>query len=369
MREQLEDAVATRGTRTEASGSADDLCGMSINVYDPSPLSPYGLELAAQFGRQGAAVRWYASPRAGALPLDSITRLNVIGDGMRGTRDVAALVRRVVGPVRFAGRSLGSGVVPVVPWVRDPWDALVFYGLTLLGKRPLVVYHNPRQARAPRPCLVGRLERALLRRSVVCVHSEEMAAMAREDFAVVRVAAHPDFTVTVAAAPPRRPAQRTVAFLGDLRADKGTDVLLRVLVGTGIQFTFQTIGRSRLSTEQEGQLSDAGIRYDAVGGDAAVPTDRFLAGLAEATVLVAPYTRPTESATALLAMAVGTPMLGMARGSLRRVLNSFSQAQNEDELAAKLAAFLQEPWHTWAIAPEDQRSLASRTWTAALRSS
>lgn len=359
-----------RSTRRQGPGAhrerrSHELSGLRLAVYDPYPLSPYGRELVFQLAGMDADVRWYTVPDGPDVPDSSVHRVDALNERVRGRSPVPAVVARLVGPLRFAARCLGSRRA-VVAWVRDPWDALVFCGLAAIGKPPFVVHHNPRQARARRAGLVGVLERALLRRAVVCVHSEEMAAMAREDFDDVRLVGHPPFAATAADAPPRTPSSRTVVFLGDLRPDKGADLLHEVLLQSGGHFRFQTVGRSRLAAEREQQLAALGISYEAVGGDRPVSDAELMQRLAEATVVVAPYTAPTESGTALMAMAVGTPMLGLARGSLRRVLTAESQADDAAELAAKLRSFLDEPWDTWAVGTEDQYELARRGWAGAL---
>lgn len=334
---------------------------VKVEAYDPNLMNPYGYELTAIIAGPGRPVtRWCAVGRD-RPPAPGVTERPVLAADRASGPLWRVALGRLLGPLRFLA-SAGSNVALIV-WVRDPWDALLFWLRAALRFPTVVVYHNPRQVR-PRGGLVGRIELALLRKATTVVHNDFLAKLAAEDVAGLLVAPHPPFSQTVARQPGlvAQPRDRhTFALVGGLRRDKGVDQLEPIAAAAGRPWTLRIIGPDQVEPELVARLAELQVTVEHYGGNP--PSDEeVLHGLATSTSLIAPYTAVTASSTIYLALTLGVPVISYGSPSLAKLLKPTSLVAGPQEMGAAIDRFADDPWPTNAELPEEQSATAKVAW-------
>jgi glycosyltransferase involved in cell wall biosynthesis len=257
----------------------------------------------------------------------------------------------------------------VIVWVRDVWDALLFIVSSFTGKRPLVIYHNPRQVR-PRAGVRAYFERLLLRRSTVLVHSDWLARLAAEDFLDIRVVEHPPYDLLLRSAPGSKEVevstggyrQTRVAWIGGLREDKGVGDLPAIAAASGGGWTLCYLGSDAISETLRDKLKACGVEVESPAGGSELPGDELVARLKTCALAIAPYRGVTESGSVRLAMAVGVGVLGYDSPGLRRLLNDRSLFKDPREFGLGLSEFIRSPWLTFRYSADEARAAAKRSW-------
>lgn len=277
---------------------------------------------------------------------------------------IRRVLRRLLGPFHFASLVF-AGRTGIVVWINDWSDGMVVALTAVLCPSRLYFIHNNPHAIRSRPDLAARVESFLVRRCHVIVHSKWLQSqVTAERPHHVHVVAHPNYTRTSAGAPPREPEQRRVAYVGSFRLDKGSDLVLDTLLAANAQFEFRIIGRGEMASGDVGKLEERGVRYSTTGS---LKDEAFLRELAKVTVVIAPYTQATESGSVLLCMALGVPVLALESPTMRRILNSESMFSSPSELGEGVSRFLETPWSTFRLTPEEQRRRCREDLEAALR--
>lgn len=334
-----------------------------ILVYDPNHNNPYGVELARVLAQFAPSVTIWTPVGAeqNSLVLSEVLQETVLAPVGHSTR---SMLRRLVMPLRMLFRTL-RGSILVAVWVRDPWDGLmILIAAAVRPSKVYFVYHNPAKLRGRRG-LAAALERHILRRAHVCVHTDALATAVNGEAKHVHVAPHPSFMLT-AANIRREPISNRVGFVGGLREDKGAALVSDVggYLPAGTQF--RTIGQGRLHDDAVAELASAGVEYVSVGGHVPVDQHAFLGELSKLEVVVAPYTQPTESGSTLLCMCLGIPVLALESPTMKRILSDNSVFGSPTELGEAAGRFLANPWSTYRINPAQQDADCLGGWKAAL---
>lgn len=339
-----------------------------VVVYDPNHLNPYGMEVAEILTESVNQVEfWGTSTRS--YPPSRHFRVQGLLSGPSTEITSKVICRRILEPVRVI-RSAGLDTPLVLIWIRDPWDCMLFLWRSLRGGRTLFVCHNPEQIR-PRRGFVGWLERRLMQRSTVCVHSPWMADLVRPRSREVVVTPHPPYSFASRGGdrvhPQRQPDPRPrVALLGALREDKGSQDLADIARASRGGWILRIVGPSMLSPTIAAELLSLGVEQEyATLGRA--PTDLEVHdALLASDVVIAPYRRVTESGSVLLALSLGVPVLGYRSHALDRVVTESSLASDAGGLGSILATFLKVPWETFRVTPAEIASESGEGWKNAL---
>lgn len=343
---------------------------LRAHIYDPNTLNPYGIELA-QILRVGCGrevVLWTSRQDAPQL-LPALVVRPALAISRRESGLLRHLFKRLAGPVRAAFTSR-HGILIVV-WSRDWWDASVLLLRCTLVGRCIVVYHNPRSVR-PRRGVVGLVERLILRKAVCAVHSEWLAAAAREENFEVVVVEHPPYDVI--SRPPLRecPSRVTssdrdlIAWIGGVREDKGFDALPEVARASGGAWTLCYLGTDPIPVEMQESLAAADVLILAPALEGRLADIDLVSWLRDCAVALAPYREVTESGSIRLSMAVGVGVLGSTSNGLDRVLNERSRFGTATEMGIALREFLDVPWETFCLTSDDVRQESIRSWLRVL---
>lgn len=294
---------------------------VSVVIYDPNETNPYGREVGGLLTLSQPRVDvsiWRPRNSEGSL---SFTERKVLADSYRRSRSrFVATALRFAGPVRVVTAARNAALI--VCWTRDPWDTFLFGVRARLGGKTAVVYHNPRQLR-PRGGLTGKMELWLLRSSTVLVHTERQRRAVTSDFPHAVVVRHPPYATlaTLRPAGTRRKAG-LFAYVGQVRTDKGRDVLPQLARHAKQAWTIRFIGGGRLDPSLEAEIRAAGIGVENRPNDFEPDDAGLVASLSECAGLLAPYTAPTTSGTMMLAASLSLPIWtfasvpsdGIARG-------------------------------------------------------
>jgi glycosyltransferase involved in cell wall biosynthesis len=149
--------------------------------------------------------------------------------------------------------------------------------------------------------------------------------------------------------------RRVILFAGQLRTDKGLDLLVRAAAGWPENLVLALVG------EDHGALATAQRLAEALGVSLEVdegyqPVERFVAALAAADVVVCPYRRSSQSAILVMAAALGRPTVVTDVGGLPEL---GTVVVPPDDSAA-LSAGIERALAASAAMP------APPTWTSAL---
>ena len=319
-----------------------------VLVYDTNRLNPYGRELTRLLAAAGVQVR-----RCGGGPGPcgrAWTRRRRAADhgGGRASRVATRLLR----PLWAALRALalpGDRPALVVVWVRDGWEAALF---GLLGRRCVLVHHNPVADRALGPG-VARMLPWVLRRCRVVVHAE---AFARTGWSV---AAHPTYRETVGAScpPASLPADpaRRILFAGAVRPDKGAEELPRLIAELDPRFDLVLTEAPPAPAGITHAADRAGLSVTCLGDSGGTDDATFVQAFRDAFAVVAPYTNVTESGTVTMALTLGTPVVAYDAPALRETLVPEALVSTPRDMARRLAA-----WSERGQAPNCFRESAAR---------
>lgn len=342
---------------------------MRTVVYDPNGQNPYGRELAALLVSLGRTVVHWVPPgrsyRGGAA---LIVRAELGGPVDQASRRIETVVRRLISPVRaIVLQPLGAPVIAA--WNVDVWDAALLGLRSLVSRRVFVVLHNPRQV-AGRGGRWARLERYLLRRCVMCLHSQRLADLAAEDFPHRVVTPHPPYATVVAHFPGWSPALASrgdalpvLSFIGDPRPDKGVGDLAELAEAIPEPFVLRILGGKPLPEEIAARVRAGGHSVEQ-SEDGHRPTDdELVEGLLTSSAVAAPYRSVTDSGSVRLATAVGVPVLAYDTDGLRDLLPSEQLADDFENFARLVSKALHAPTVPYGQPSlEDQRQRSLNSW-------
>lgn len=336
-------------------------------IYDPNDINPYGRELAillAQSGRDTVSMM----PRRVAWAPDGLRVVRVLATNKRSDGAGVHLLLRIVGPLVAVLLVLLSGRVPVIVWTRDSWDTLVWSVLAHF-KSVVFVYHNPVPGRDS-VRLKGRCESALRQRAHAVVHTEVLRAQAMgRGCSTVSVVPHLPFMAWVKefVCVTERPEPAYALYLGAVRGDKGASELEHLaqhLAAKGVPLAI--CGQGPLAHNLQA-LVDKGALIDLTGRPF-VDDATLGRRVAEASLLVAPYTQVTQSGTVITALSAGLPSLAYQCSAFEELLLSRSmvKASDPDSLARLARAYMDEPWETWSTTAVDLQMRALDGWNSVL---
>lgn len=344
-----------------------------VTVYDPNGQNPYGNELALVLHATGRAVEhWVPTSRSYSSEGDIRVRSDLGGPVEDSRHRMMTAFRRLVLPVRailFAPR----GTPVVAAWTADAWDTLVLGARSLLRADVFVVLHNPRQVRG-RGGKRWRLERLILRRSVICLHSDRLSALAAVDFPRRAVTPHPPYASVVRSSPtwnPNRLAARSgptrISFIGEPRWDKGVADLEEVAERVSIHFELCILSAKRLPVGMADRIRALGHDVTEMA-DGGRPSDRELvSALLESAVVVAPYQAVTESGSIRLATAVGVPVVAYDTDGVRGLVPADQLAEDVDSLSRLVEERLVNPaLPSRQLSSTVQADLAVEAWKGIL---
>jgi glycosyltransferase involved in cell wall biosynthesis len=158
-----------------------------------------------------------------------------------------------------------------------------------------------------------------------------------------------------------------VAFLGQLRPDKGGSDIAAIAEASQSAWDLDVIGPQPLSALLRERLAAAGVRSLNVSELPRPVSDTELIGrLLCSDVVIAPYKAVTETSSIHLAIALGVPVLGYESDALSRLLTKQSMATTAGGLGRLLDAFAAAPWPTHAVSLPALVSAAERGWADAI---
>lgn len=348
---------------------------LNVVVYDSNHLNPYGTELAMLLGNDGLRIEYWCPPRAGKPTSSNVNVKAHLAASSRGGDDVVGnLVRRLLVPLRIAFATPRHTPVIMI-WVRDPWDALAFALRSILGGKTICIYHNPPSVR-PRQGIAGTAERFLMAVATTCVvHSDHLRKAVEADAKSVRVAPHPPYEWTVAAAREGTQScsdrsssanENMVALVGALRPDKGSADLFEIAASANTRMTFRFIGPDRLDSSAIDQLASVGVTCEFHGPPGGASDRELVDKLSSSKVMLAPYRSVTASGTVHMAHTLGVPVLGYQSNGLNEILNPRSQAASPASLGVLLDEFLTAPWRTFRSDVRNDGSSTVAAWRGVL---
>jgi len=227
----------------------------------------------------------------------------------------------------------GDRPVMIVVWVRDGWEAALF---GLLGRRCVVVHHNPVADRTVGPG-VARMLPWVLRRCRVVVHSPTFAQ------AGWSVAAHPTYQETAGALRPAASAAtgsaRRLLFAGAIRPDKGAAELPLLIGELDPRFELVLTEAPPAPAGIAYAAAQAGLSVTCLGGSAGTDDATFVRAFRDAFAVVAPYTNVSESGTVTMALTLGTPVVAYEAPALRETLVPEAMVTTPREMARRLVAW------------------------------
>ena len=340
-----------------------------VAVYDPNSVNPYGTELSGLFDTIGFKVDHWCTTNKSAPGLGIRARAILATGRQPGISRISLMARRFAGPLRTVFTTRLAKPLVVV-WIRDPWDALLLLARAALGGITISIYHNPSSVRN-REGLAGVLERALVRRSNLCiVHSAWLKSQV--DFPVrnIRVAPHPPYAQTTLGRSKKNanatPARPVVALVGALRPDKGSRDLVQIARETNRAWVLRVLGPDKLAPETEQQLAEHGVTVEHPRGGSILSDDDLITGLLSSEVMIAPYRAVTESGSVHMALSLNVPTLAYQSQGLGHILTSNSMADGPGGLGRLLAHFFESPWPTFTSRATNLYDECSIEWKAVL---
>lgn len=235
-----------------------------------------------------------------------------------------------------------------------------------------MIYHNPAAVRG-RGGLPGRLERLLAGRSHACVvHSAWLQSKLDSKSRNVWVAPHPPYAETTKGYARKATATRAVqsspvvAFVGAMRADKGSMDLIDIAKAVEGNWTLRVLGPDRLPQAMEERLSEYGVtcEYPSAGK---VPTDEeLIRGLLGSDLMIAPYRSVTESGSVHMAFGLNVAVLAYYSEGLVRIVNEKSLALSPEALGRLISAYFADPWNTFTSDARHLEGECAEKWGALL---
>lgn len=345
-----------------------------LHIWDPDGLNPYAQEVFALLADQHVVADIWL-PRSAQLVLSPTHSAHVrarLGGAVGRDGFVRHVLLRLFMPLAVAALVVFRRDRLLVAWIRGPYEGLVFGIAARLGW-VATVHHNPTESRRGGRFFAAALGFLLAGSTRVILHSDLLLTdVDRRLVAKTVIAEHPPYERWVAAygrPAPEAHATTTLLFLGVLRADKGLADFLSL--GTMLDAS-----RYRLLVAGKGELSESDLRQIA---DSAVPVtlrvqrlplaqDDIAAALAEADLLVAPYSAATVSGTIVMARSCGLPVIGYDSGALAGFLTeaALTGEHTPASLAERIDSFSEEPFETHRHGNQAARARAAREWLEAV---
>lgn len=303
---------------------------MSVLVYNADGVNPYAAELASLLAGRERCVTLLDAANGSQAPAEQVRWRRVLPATYGAASRAGQAARLLRGTLLLLWRSGARADVVVVSWYRFTLEAVALAALAAARRPVLLVLHNP----------VSRVERSWLRRSadgvlerrarVVVVHSErlvrDVAPGVRDR---VLVCPHPPYAQTSAAscAPALAldPERRWLAFVGNLRPDKGVglvpDVLDLLSAAELARTGLVVCGAGVLPAGPWERLRRDGLAVVDLTADRPVPADVLLGVLRARPVVLAPYVAATQSGSVILALSLGCDVLAFDQGGLPDVVS------------------------------------------------
>jgi glycosyltransferase involved in cell wall biosynthesis/FMN phosphatase YigB (HAD superfamily) len=310
-----------------------------VLVHNTDGVNPYATEVAALLAEDGADVVLLDAVNGEHRPPSSVRWRRVLPANFGADHPAHQLLRLGRGLTALVRGAVVEDRTIVVAFLRFTVEALLLAVLAALGRRVVVVLHNP----TPRVDESG-LRRWASRRLVhhattTVVHADRLREPAiAAGAARVTVCPHPPYHHTAVADPDRSPLlgtdRRWVAFVGHLRWDKGIDllpdVLARVPEEERRRLGVVICGRGTVEDATWAELRRLGYAVRDLTSDQPVPQELMLQVLAERPLLLAPYVAATQSGTVILALTMGCRVLAFDEGGIPDVLDHDGLVPNGD---------------------------------------
>jgi glycosyltransferase involved in cell wall biosynthesis len=264
----------------------------------------------------------------------------------------------------------------------------LFRSVRAMGKRVFYTVHNVRPHAYP-PLIPRQMVDDWDRQSWrQCDGLFVLSEQLREDLAKflgrghppIYVAPHGTWSPTGAPPPaapdlPERLRGRRLLFFGNIRRNKGLDVLLRAAESLP-DYSLTIAGEPRELRYFEAEVVPAVERLRAAGRDVRlrsefIPDDQLGELFAQHSAFVLPYTTEftAQSGVVFMALTHGIPVIASAVGGMRDLLAEFRigrtfEPNRHEQLAAAIRA-LHEGGHTDDLAAEIRRARARYSWDTA----
>lgn len=318
---------------------------MKVAIHNTDGVNPYATEIATMLARRRARVTLIDARNGEHRPPDSVRWRRVLPANFGGESPLRQVVLLTAGILTTAWRSVVHREVVIVAATRFPIEDLALAGLARMGRPVLMVLHNP-EPRVDESAFRGSARRALLRRATsVIVHAERL----RTDVDPIvgdrlRVCPHPPYvhstaTATTPATPPTgqragaEPAdgggvdadRRWLAYIGNLRWDKGSDLLAPALAlvpePERRRLGLVVCGRGALPDGDWERIAALGVATRDLSSAHPIPQDQLLAVLASRPLVLAPYVAATQSGSVILALSMGCRVLAFDQGGIPDVVS------------------------------------------------
>jgi FMN phosphatase YigB (HAD superfamily)/glycosyltransferase involved in cell wall biosynthesis len=300
-----------------------------VLVHNTDGVNPYGTEVAALLAERGADVVLLDAVNGEHRPPPSVRWRRILPANFGADHPARQLLRLGRGLTALVRGAVVEDRTIVVAFLRFTVEALLLTVLAALGRRVVVVLHNP----TPRVDESGvrrwASRRLVGRATTTVVHADRLREPAvAAGAARVTVCPHPPYAHTAVADPDREPLlatdRRWIAFVGHLRWDKGIDllpdVLARVPEEERRRLGVVICGRGSIEDATWAELQRLGYTVRDLTSDQPVPQELMLQVLAEQPLLLAPYVAATQSGTVILALTMGSRVLAFDEGGIPDVL-------------------------------------------------
>jgi len=338
-RTKLERSLRNRGSKIRR-----------ILIYDTDGSNPYGRELAALLGNI-FEVEAFLPAHTDWLPPRMLARCILPSNTPSWL--LAQIVRQIHGMAVVAWTTFMKGPTVIVVETRSWYDQLFLAALALLGRRVVVIAHDPVPKR-PLSRVDTICQRILWKHATVLVaHSETLAMQitticGRQS----KVVPHMPFSEYAAwarsiAPDAASPSACRFVILGKIRPDKGLNRLPAIFkfvpkeVRKRISISF--VGRgdcSAVISELKSLVSIKNMPSARIIGDVEIAQE-----LAKSDVLLAPYSNVSASGTVVLALSRGLRVIAYDAGALAEVVAPDGLAPFGDEcgLAKRIVAATKTP--------------------------
>lgn len=347
---------------------------MAVVVHNADGVNPYGTEIADLLRRQGHRVVLVDASNSEHRPPDGVAWRRLLPANF-GPRTKAQQLRRLA---RGLGATLWAGArgdTVLVSSVGLPAENIALAGLAALGRPVVLVQHDPVRRRAESRVSAWGRRQILLRSTVAVVHAERLRRdvdPAAWDHVVV--CPHPPYSATVPVAPPATPVdadgRRWVAFIGNLRRDKGIDlvpeVLARVPEAERRRLGLVVCGRGALDDATWQRLRDLGLAVRDLTSPEPVPQEVLLDVLAQRPLLLAPYVAATQSGSVILALTMGCRVVAFDQGGIPDVVDDEGLVPTGD-LDAFAAAVAAGRGGASRLPVAEWVEVAAEAWSSAVR--
>jgi glycosyltransferase involved in cell wall biosynthesis len=293
-----------------------------VVVYEPDGVNPYGREIALLLAASGLDVCVVLAQDAGWTPPAVGVRRTLPRNGPAPHRTLQAFAL-----ARSLGWCLAMALLRprttwLVVWTRSVADELLFALLARLGRRVVLVVHNPGSRQPP-----GRLRASSTRvlrgaATVGVAHSDELRTelQPQRPGKDVAVCPHPPYSgwwQDHAPAVDRSPSD--VLVLGQLQPHKGLEQLPAILdllpAHIRARLTLTLCGKGSLDAGLATELAARVRVVDRTSRGFVSDADLALE-LGRAAVLLAPYRGATQSGTVALALTAGLRVVAFEDGAV-----------------------------------------------------